>query len=139
MDAKNRPSSTNILLIDDESLSVFICEKIIKKVKKDSEVTFCANGKFAIDKLIEIKNHDINLLPDYIFLDISMPIMNGWEFLEQYDNLNIDPMGKCKIYILSSSIFQSDIKKSTSYHAIKDYITKPLDFEKLKKVFVSAN
>src|SRR5580704_9212126 len=108
MDTTHLHSGTNILVIDDESLSVFICERIIKKVRQDSEITSCKNGKFAIDKLIELKNKDINLLPDYIFLDLAMPIMNGWEFLEKYNDLNIDPLGKCKIYILTSSLFQSD-------------------------------
>ena len=137
--AGNLPSNTNILVIDDEFLSVYICERFIKRVIKDTEITTCLNGKYAIDKLLEIKKKDINLLPDYIFLDIAMPIMNGWEFLEQYNDLNIDPSGKCKIYILTSSLYQADINKSASYNVIKDYIIKPLDFDKIKKVFVGAN
>jgi len=135
----NLPSNTNILVIDDEFLSVYICERFIKRVIKDTAITTCLNGKYAIDKLLEIKKKDINLLPDYIFLDIGMPIMNGWEFLEQYHDLNIDPSGKCKIYILTSSLYQADINKSASYNVIKDYIVKPLDFDKIRKVFVGAN
>ena len=135
----NLPSNTNILVIDDEFLSVYICERFIKRVIKDTEITTCLNGKYAIDKLLDIKKKDINLLPDYIFLDIAMPIMNGWEFLDQYNDLNIDPSGKCKIYILTSSLYQADINKSASYNVIKDYIVKPLDFDKIKKVFVGAN
>jgi two-component SAPR family response regulator len=136
---RNSPSNTNILVIDDEFLSVYICERFIKRVIKDTEITTCLNGKYAIDKLLEIKKKDVNLLPDYIFLDIAMPIMNGWEFLEQYNDLNIDPSGKCKIYILTSSLYQADINKSASYNVIKDYIVKPLDFDKIKKVFVGVN
>jgi response regulator RpfG family c-di-GMP phosphodiesterase len=68
-----------------------------------------------------------------------MPIMDGWEFLEQYNGLDIDPDGKCKIYILTCSLYPNDIQKSTSYQIIKDYIVKPLDFEKLEKVFVGEN
>jgi len=139
MIAGNSPSSANILVIDDESLSIFICEQFIKKVIKDTEITSCFNGKYAIDKLLEIKNQDVNLLPDYIFLDIAMPIMNGWEFLEQYRDLNIDPNGKCKIYILTSSTYQADIRKSASYPIVKDYIAKPLDVEKIRKVFAPVN
>ena len=137
--SSNLSSKTNILVIDDDSINVFICEKLVKMVMKDTDITSCLNGKYAIDKLLEIKNKDINLLPDYIFLDITMPIMNGWEFLEQYNELNIDPFGKCKIYILTCSLFPSDVRKSASYNIIQDYIVKPLDFEKLKKVFVAVN
>jgi two-component SAPR family response regulator len=135
MYSDNMPSSTSIIVIDDEYLSTYICEKLIKKVRKNTEITTYLNGKNAIDKLLEIKNKDVNLLPNYIFLDITMPTMNGWEFLEQFNALNIDPNGKCKIYILTSSLRQNDFIKSTSYDIIKDYIIKPLDFEKLKKVF----
>ncbi len=137
--ADNLPSNTNVLVIDDEFLSVYICERFIKRVIKDTEITTCLNGKYAIDKLLEIKKRDINLLPDYIFLDIAMPIMNGWEFLDKYSDLDIDPSGKCKIYILTSSLYQADISKSASYEVIKDYIIKPLDFDKIRKVFVGAN
>jgi CheY-like chemotaxis protein len=139
MNCNTLRSGTNILVIEDDYLSFFICEKLIKKVMKETDVTGCSNGQCAIDKLIEIKNQDINLLPDYIFLDIIMPVMNGWEFLEQYRNLNIDPFGKCKIYILTSSLFPSDVRKAASYDIIQDYIVKPLDFEKLKKIFVPVS
>jgi two-component SAPR family response regulator len=135
MQSDNIPSNTNILVIDDEYISTFICEKFIKKLRKESEITTCFNGKNAIDKLIEIKNRDTNLLPDYIFLDIRMPILDGWEFLKLYSDLNIDPFGKCKIYILTCSLYQNDIIKSASYNIISDYIIKPLDLDKLKKVF----
>ena len=129
------PPETNILIVDDEYLSTFICEKLIKKVREDAEITVCLNGNYAIDKLIEIKNQDINLLPDYIFLDITMPDMNGWDFLDKYIDLGIDPFGKCKVYILTSSLHYNDISKSACYKMVKEYILKPLDCEKLKKVF----
>ena len=135
MQSDNIPSNTNILVIDDEYISAFICEKFIKKLRRESEITTCLNGKNAIDKLVEIKNQDTNLLPDYIFLDLTMPILDGWEFLKLYSDLNIDPFGKCKIYILTCSLYQNDIIKSASYNIISDYIIKPLDLDKLKKVF----
>ena len=131
----NLPSNSTVLVIDDESLSVFICEQFIKRVIKYPEITSCLNGKHAINMLLEIKNQDVTLLPDYIFLDIAMPIMDAWEFLEQYNNLNIDPNGKCKIYILTSSLYQSDVRKAASYTMIKDYIVKPLDIDKIRRVF----
>jgi two-component SAPR family response regulator len=135
----NLPSNSTVLVIDDEFLSVFICEQFIKRILKDPEINSCSNGKHAIDMLLEIKNQDTHLLPDYIFLDIDMPVMNAWEFLEQYNNLNIDPSGKCKIYILTSSLYQSDARKSALYTMIKDYIIKPLDIHKIRNAFTGAN
>ena len=134
----NLPSNSTVLVIDDEFLSVFICEQFIKRIVNEPEINICSNGKHAIDLLLEIKEQDINLLPDYIFLDIDMPVMNAWEFLEQYNNLNIDPSGKCKIYILTSSIYEDDKRKSASYTIIKDYIKKPLDIDKIRRVFVGG-
>ncbi|HEY2581181.1 MAG TPA: response regulator [Mucilaginibacter sp.] len=128
-------SDTNILVIDDEYLSSYISEKLIKKIKQDSQVTTYLDGKKAIDKLVEIKNEDINLLPNYIFLDLFMPTMGGWEFLEQFRALNIDPQGRCKIYILTCSLFPDDVEKSADYNIVADYLIKPLDFDKLKKIF----
>ena len=68
MSLKNHPNKHNILIIDDEYLSAYICEKFIKKVISDSEIMTCPNGKNAIEKLQEINNSDKNQLPDYIFL-----------------------------------------------------------------------
>ncbi len=95
----------------------------------------CLNGKFAIDQLVEIQRKDPEKLPDYILLDINMPIMNGWEFLDEYKRLNIDPAGKCKIFIISSSVFSNDINKARSYPLVKDFISKPLNVEKIKELF----
>jgi CheY-like chemotaxis protein len=95
----------------------------------------CLNGKFAIDQLVDIQRNDISKLPDYILLDINMPIMNGWEFLDEYKRLNIDPLGKTKIFIISSSVFSNDINKARSYPLVKDFISKPLNVDKIVELF----
>jgi CheY-like chemotaxis protein len=98
----------------------------------------CLNGKYAIEQLSDIQRKDPNKLPDYILLDINMPIMNGWEFLDEYKRLNLDPLGKSKIYIISSSVFSNDINKARSYPLVKDFISKPLNVEKIKELFEVA-
>jgi CheY-like chemotaxis protein len=95
----------------------------------------CLNGRFAIDQLVDIQKRDPEKLPDYIFLDINMPIMNGWEFLEEYKRLNLDPHGKSKIFIISSSVFSNDINRAKSYPIVKSFISKPLSVEKIKELF----
>ena len=129
----NQPVS--ILLVDDDEINNFISIKLIKKALLTSEIMACLNGKFAIDQLMDIQKHDIDKLPDYIFLDINMPIMNGWEFLDEYKRLNIDPMGKIKIFIISSSVFSNDINRAKSYPVVKSFISKPLSVEKIKELF----
>jgi CheY-like chemotaxis protein len=81
----------------------------------------------------------LDKLPDYILLDINMPIMNGWDFLDEYKRLSIDPLGKTKIYIISSSVFSNDINKAKSYNLVKSFISKPLSVEKIKEMFEIEN
>lgn len=137
MEFNSRPVS--VLLVDDDEINNFISIKLIKKALLNTEIMACLNGKFAIDRLVEIQNQDINKLPDYILLDINMPIMNGWEFLDEYKRLNIDPLGKTKIYIISSSVFSNDINKARSYPLVKDFISKPLNVDKIIELFKVEN
>ena len=125
-----------ILLVDDDEINNFISIKLIKKVLLNTEISACLNGRFAIDELIEINRKDPSSLPDYILLDINMPIMNGWEFLDEYEKLDIDTAGKTKIYIISSSVFSNDISKAKTYRSVKDFVSKPLNIEKINQLFV---
>ena len=127
--------SVSVLLVDDDEINNFISIKLIKKALLNTEIMACLNGKFAIDQLVEIQRKDPDKMPDYILLDINMPIMNGWEFLDEYKRLNIDPVGKCKIFIISSSVFSNDINKARSYPLVKDFISKPLNVDKIKELF----
>jgi response regulator RpfG family c-di-GMP phosphodiesterase len=137
MTINDKPVS--VLLVDDDEINNFISIKLIKKALLNTEIMACLNGKFAIDQLADIQKRDPSKMPDYILLDINMPIMNGWEFLEEFKRLNIDPMGKSKIYIISSSVFSNDINKAKSYPLVKDFISKPLNVEKIKELFEVQN
>jgi CheY-like chemotaxis protein len=127
--------SVSVLLVDDDEINNFISIKLIKKALMNTEIMACLNGKFAIDRLVEIQRNDPSRLPDYILLDINMPIMNGWEFLDEYKRLNIDANGKTKIFIISSSVFSNDINKARSYPLVKDFISKPLNVDKIVELF----
>src|ERR1700754_2604659 len=119
----NTNGTVSILLVDDDEINNFISIKLIKKALLNTEIMACLHGKYAIDLL----------------LDINMPIMNGWEFLDEYTRLNVDPLGKCKVYIISSSVFSNDINKARSYPVVKDFISKPLNVEKIKELFEVPN
>ncbi|WP_342646421.1 response regulator [Mucilaginibacter sp. CSA2-8R] len=133
MISNSKPIS--ILLVDDDEINNFISIKLIKKALEYTEITACLDGSYAIKKLLDLQAKDPNSLPDYILLDINMPIMNGWEFLEDFKRLEIDPLKKSKIYIISSSVFSNDINKAKSYPLVKNFISKPLNVDKIKELF----
>src|ERR1700749_1525992 len=137
MSSDNPPIS--ILLVDDDEINNFISIKLIRKAIENADIKACLNGRFAIDELSEMQKDDPDKLPDFILLDINMPIMNGWEFLDEYKRLNIDPLGKSKIYIISSSVFSNDINKARSYPLVKDFISKPLNVDKIIELFKVEN
>ena len=127
------------MLVDDDEINNFITVKLIKKAFPDAVLSTCLNGRLAIDRLKNIfKQHPDNI-PDYILLDINMPIMNGWEFLEEYKVLNFNAERRITIYILSSSVFSNDIDKAKSYESVANFISKPLNFEAIKEVFSLLN
>jgi len=134
MTSTTKPIS--ILLVDDDEINNFISIKLIKKALIYTEITACLDGSYAINELLNIQDRNPDDLPDYILLDINMPIMNGWEFLDEYKRLGIDPLGKSKIFIISSSVFSNDINKAKSYDLVKDFISKPLNVDKIKELFV---
>jgi CheY-like chemotaxis protein len=133
MNFNSRPVS--VLLVDDDEINNFISIKLIKKAFVNTEIMASLNGKAAIDQLIELQEQDPAKFPDYILLDINMPIMNGWAFLEEYKRLEMDPTGKSKIFIISSSVFSNDINKAKSYPLVKGFVSKPLNIEKIKELF----
>ena len=135
MSAGTKPIS--ILLIDDDEINNFISIKLIKKAIENSEIAAFLNGRFAINELLKIQERDPEQLPDFILLDINMPIMNGWEFLEEYQRLNIDPLGKSKVFIISSSVFSNDINRAKSYPTVKNFVSKPLSVDKIKEIFAA--
>ncbi len=126
---------TNFIIIDDDSVNNYICEKTIKKVVSNALIfTFTE----AIDAIRFLKSGDPGFnsnLNTVIFLDINMPIMSGWDFLNAFHELNIEIKNNVKIYMLSSSINDEDISIAKSNKYVIDYLMKPLQISKLKELF----
>ncbi len=114
-----------VLLIDDDPIQNLINSKMIKKVNPNIELSVAENGQEAADSCF---TNDQNL-PETIFLDINMPIMDGWEFLDFLSGSNLE--ARPNIYMLSSSVSPEDVKKSESNPLVKGFITKPLSLKKL--------
>jgi CheY-like chemotaxis protein len=119
-------SSKQILLIDDDPLNNLINRKLIARFLPEVEVTEDVDAREALER---IKN---DFTPDLILLDLNMPGMNGWEFLESFQK-----MGKeISVYILTSSIDSADYRKAERYKQVKKYIEKPLNSQKITTLFI---
>ncbi|MEO6632383.1 MAG: response regulator [Mucilaginibacter sp.] len=125
----------NVLLIDDDDLNNLISAKYIKKYFANSNITACLNGKIAIDLITEKKATQPSFVYDYILLDLHMPVMNGWEFLENYTYLSMTGKEKCEVFLLTSSVHDEDKVRASNYPFIKDYIIKPLFSDKICRIF----
>ena len=120
-----------VMIIDDDEINNFICVKNLKDSGFSEEASFCLWGKEGLE---ELKIASPEEIPDVIFLDINMPLMNAWEFLEEYNKLASGFEKEVKLFILSSSVYKRDIAKSSEYANVTDYIIKPLNKATLDKV-----
>lgn len=119
----------NIFIIDDDTTFVFLTKKIIKSTGIDINLSEFNDGQEAFEFLRENADND-EILPDIIFLDLSMPIMDGWEFLEVYAFIAPKIKKDIRLYIFSSSISPHDIERAKEFNMVTNFIIKPLVKEK---------
>jgi CheY-like chemotaxis protein len=122
-----KASVKRILIIDDDPVNNMINQKLIKKFKPEVQIDTTMNAADAL-KMLE-SNPDNK--PDLILLDINMPVMTGWEFLEEAKARGIELL----VVMLSSSIDKYDQSKSSNYPVVVDYVVKPLSIARLKELF----
>ena len=114
-----------VMLVDDNDTDNFISKRIIEITKFAKRVEVKGSGKAALDYLRENQNNGENL-PSLIFLDINMPIVDGFVFLYEFEKFNELVRNKCKVIILSSSDNKRDIDKIVNNNHVIKFITKPL-------------
>jgi CheY-like chemotaxis protein len=125
-------------VIDDDEIYTFTVKRIINNSEIAHKTLFFPNGKLALDFFTEYVNQT-DSLPDLILLDINMPVLDGWQFMDEF--VKIHPLIKKKvtIYIVSSSIDEADFAKARSYEHISDFIVKPINVAKLQKMVEVLN
>ncbi|GAB3432679.1 response regulator [Niabella aquatica] len=124
----------NVLVVDDDPVFKLIARKLFERSGDVFNVKFADNG---LDALQQLKNRIDNNeapMPDIILLDIEMPIMNGWGFMDEFIQLPAEKTKDIVVYTVSSSIAQEDKNKTASYPQIKAYITKPLTLDIIKNI-----
>ena len=114
-----------VLLVDDNDTDNFISKRIIEIIKFTKQIKIKNSGKETLDFLKEHQSNPENI-PNLIFLDINMPIVDGFVFLYEFEKFNELVRSKCKVIILSSSDNKRDIDKIVNNNHVIKFITKPL-------------
>lgn len=134
-------ANLNILLVDDDKMINFINEKLILLIDPKIKINIAENGEQALnyfkDAINCLKKGSEPNFPNLIFLDINMPVMNGWEFLDSLEKFKKDIILKTSIIILSSSINPEEIKRAKGCSLINEYFIKPLTMNQLKGILNS--
>jgi CheY-like chemotaxis protein len=124
-----------VLLIDDNETSNFLNQRLLNRMSIAEQIRVFTNGKQAIEYLQQLEQDNNqapdsgSFMPDLILLDINMPVLDGFEFLEMYEELSDELKQKVVIAILSTSSHQQDTARASEFNAY--YILKPLTTEKL--------
>ncbi len=127
----------HVCLIDDDKIYQFTAKMILEATGLTSSIKTFFNGKEAIEYLTHPDNQRPEILPDVIFLDINMPIMNGWDFLNAFELIQSSLPKKIVVYVVSSSVDESDIQKSKGYQTVTDYVIKPINREKYRNLLAT--
>ena len=125
-----------VMLVDDNDTDNFISKRIIEITKFAEDVEIKNSGKSALEYLEEHKEN-VQKLPDIIFLDINMPIVDGFVFLYEFEKFNETIRNKCKVIILSSSDNKRDIDKIVNNDHVIKFVTKPLTENALSEIRLS--
>ena len=126
----NKKVST-ILLVDDDLAINFLHKRIVTKSEIGESVIALYNGVEALKNLEDLNHSLFENDSVFIFLDLNMPIMDGWEFLDSYKHIHKDLNYQCKIFVLSSSINPDDIQKAKKNSHVSEYFSKPLSTDSI--------
>jgi CheY-like chemotaxis protein len=125
-----------VLCVDDDPITLMLSKMVLNKASFCNELVTAKNGEEAIlyfENLLIANNNDN--YPKLIFLDLNMPIMNGWEFLDTFIEKELHHTFKeIKVIILSSTVDPNDIEKSKKYPIVIKFLPKPINKEMLESL-----
>lgn len=125
-----------ILCVDDDSITLMLCKMVIAKNSFSNEIVTATNGEEALNYFKTLKKISLDdtsiKTPQLIFLDLNMPVMGGWEFLDCFSTEEFADFNSIKTIILSSTIDPEDLEKSKKYPMVIDFLSKPISKEMLE-------
>ncbi len=120
----------NACIIDDDEIFRFILKKHIKNQNLAENILCFENGREALEYMKANRLENDNL-PDVIFLDINMPIMDGWDFVVEYNELKKQIVKDATVFMISSSVDDRDINRAIDSDVISEYVAKPVDKQRI--------
>jgi CheY-like chemotaxis protein len=123
-----------ILFVDDDPIFHFIHLKIVEHLKIDCDVRMASNGRDALD-ILSAGQHT-RFVPDYIFVDLNMPVMDGFRFIQYFHALHGPEKEKTMIIVLTSSLSSDDRIRALGL-GVEDYVVKPIQPNDLLRIFQS--
>lgn len=114
-----------LVLVDDDEVYVYLTRRMIQETALVDQVKVFRNGLEAINFLKSCADQP-DQLPEVIFLDLSMPVMDGWQFLKEFTLLKPHTSNKITIYIVTSSISPEDLTRARAISEVSDYLIKPV-------------
>jgi len=131
MDQTTVPAFKKIMVIDDNPTDRYIAKRMAEKYHFAEEIILQESALEALNYIRSLENTP-DLLPQFIFLDINMPGMNGYEFLEEYANLSESIRTNCIVLMITTSIHPDDFKRAENNPSVFRFLNKPLDKEKFR-------
>ncbi|MCC3151486.1 response regulator [Hymenobacter sp. BT770] len=117
-------------LIDDDQLGIYLTEQLLLAEGFSNSICTFESAEAALQSLAQGEEE----MPQVVFLDLNMPVMNGWEFLDALAPYEKKMRGNCHIYILTSSLALTDLEKSKHYDLVVGLIHKPLDSKEIRAI-----
>jgi CheY-like chemotaxis protein len=124
----------DFIIIDDDSINNTLCRKIIEKTYPDSEIADFVDPMEGFNYIVQKYSNSRSNETVILLLDISMPVLNAWEFLELFDKLNDNIKSRVKVHILSSSVNKDDMTRAQSNKNVEYYLIKPLTKESIRLI-----
>jgi response regulator RpfG family c-di-GMP phosphodiesterase len=124
----------NFIIIDDDKINNKLCRKILEKTYPDADIKDFLEAQQGLDYIKEKYSHPGHNERAILLLDIIMPVMDAWEFLEKFDELDETVKSRIKIYILSSSVDKKDMARAQSNKHVEYYLIKPLNMESIRLI-----